>query len=108
MLLFHSNKEGFYNETMKELVAKKASKLDKFNKDTDYVFRHKIRKTGEHKIELHLGDLKTHAEHKSFETALIEVVADMERVLRKAKETRLKSKRHAKTHEDEEIVLDEE
>lgn len=107
MVLFHSTKENFYNETMKELVAKKATKLDKFKNGHEYSFKHKIRKTGEHKLELHLGDLHTKSEHKNFETALIEVIADMERVLRKAKETRLKNKRQPKEHVVEEVLEEE-
>lgn len=109
-ITFHTTKEGFYNETIKELVAKKSTKLNKFSKD-EYHFKHKIRKNGDHKLELNVSDKHTKAEHHNFETALIEVVSDMERRFRKEKEQRLDKKRQPKqvaSETETEVFEDEE
>lgn len=107
-ITFNTSKDGFYNETIKTLVGQKVKVLDKFTKGEDVVLKHKIRKNGDHKVEVTTRSKHTSAEHHNFETALIEAVGDMERVLRKEKEQRIQSKRQPKHVEVEVEELEEE
>lgn len=89
---FHSNSENFYNETMETLIAKKLQKLEKF-KFKEFVFNHKVRSNGGHKVKLIVGDLVATKEDANFETALIEVIQNIKEMHLKEKDY-LTKKRH--------------
>lgn len=84
MIKFHSEKENFYNETMKVLVDKKLDKLRKFG-FKDFEIHHKIRKTGEHKVKLIVKDFVVAKQDNNFETALITAIKEVREMYLKNK-----------------------
>lgn len=93
--MFISEKDGFYNETVRELVELKTKKLDKFGL-TDLKIFHKIRSNGNHKVKIVHKDLVVSEEHYNFETALIEAIKGIERVYHKKVDKHIACKRKEK------------
>lgn len=80
MINFTSNRENFYNDTIRFIVKEKLGKLKRHNIEIkDVRIKHILNPQKEHELNLHIKDFHAKAKHKNFETAFIHCVDEIDR-----------------------------